>query len=283
MTVSGAKTMKNWNCRSSKSLLANVLDIDDDFRCNHRCNTLPHNPTYYRTVYRQGEDGSIGPVGGGQGVGGRIHETVSHTCLSSSAEYELALILKELRVITDVVRYYTFTYTFSLLAFIQQTITLIFPLDEYYGFICSLLFPLFVRLLLAINFMHYLTESEYFIAFHFALAAFLKESAGAQQKLRLQKKRRKFNFKLSVFYGARKKMKATEMNLYCCQLGIFLRRVTHNMEHESFLLSFSEEAFNASENTLELVFYSWSKSYRLSLFEASTFPILQNRPAILLS
>lgn len=40
--------------RSSKSLLANVLDIDDDFRCNHRCNsgTLPTNPTYYRTMYR---------------------------------------------------------------------------------------------------------------------------------------------------------------------------------------------------------------------------------------
>lgn len=36
-------------------------------------------------------------------LGGRIHETVSHTCLSSSAEYELALILKELRVITDTV------------------------------------------------------------------------------------------------------------------------------------------------------------------------------------
>ncbi|EDW39978.1 GL15095, partial [Drosophila persimilis] len=40
--------------RSSKSLLANVLDIDDDFRCNHRCasSTLPHQPTYYRTMYR---------------------------------------------------------------------------------------------------------------------------------------------------------------------------------------------------------------------------------------
>lgn len=98
--------------RSSKSLLANVLDIDDDFRCNHRCNTLPHNPTYYRTVYRQGEDGSIGPVGGGGGpglVGGRMHETVSHTCLSSSAEYELALILKELRVITDTVSIVNFS------------------------------------------------------------------------------------------------------------------------------------------------------------------------------
>jgi hypothetical protein len=93
--------------RSSKSLLANVLDIDDDFRCNHRCNTLPHNPTYYRTMFRQGEDVSLGPVGGGAvppPVGGRLHETVSHTCLSSSAEYELALILKELRVITDAVR-----------------------------------------------------------------------------------------------------------------------------------------------------------------------------------
>ncbi|ETN67616.1 giant fiber A [Anopheles darlingi] len=103
--------------RSSKSLLANVLDIDDDFRCNHRCSTLPHNPTYYRTMYRQGEDGTVGPIGAtdtigrsaGAGLGtitagggGRLHETVSsHTCLSSSAEYELALILKELRYITD--------------------------------------------------------------------------------------------------------------------------------------------------------------------------------------
>lgn len=31
--------------RSSKSLLANVLDIDDDFRNNHR-------GPYYRTIYR---------------------------------------------------------------------------------------------------------------------------------------------------------------------------------------------------------------------------------------
>ncbi|XP_070491861.1 neuronal acetylcholine receptor subunit alpha-7 [Chironomus tepperi] len=93
--------------RSSKSLLANVLDIDDDFRCNHRCNTLPHNPTYYRTVFRQGEDVSLGPMSGAPippNVGGRLHEAVSHTCLSSSAEYELALILKELRVITDALR-----------------------------------------------------------------------------------------------------------------------------------------------------------------------------------
>lgn len=40
--------------RSSKSLLANVLDIDDDFRCNHRCAsaTLPHQTSYYRPMYR---------------------------------------------------------------------------------------------------------------------------------------------------------------------------------------------------------------------------------------
>ncbi|EDW57446.2 neuronal acetylcholine receptor subunit alpha-7 isoform X2 [Drosophila virilis] len=93
--------------RSSKSLLANVLDIDDDFRCNHRCAsaTLPHQPTYYRTMFRQGDDGSVGPVGPVGPVAAvadsRMHEAISHTCLSSSAEYELALILKELRWITD--------------------------------------------------------------------------------------------------------------------------------------------------------------------------------------
>lgn len=71
-------------------------------------------------MYRQGDaDGGVGPLGtgtdtigrsaGGLGTisaagGGRLHETVSsHTCLSSSAEYELALILKELRYITDTV------------------------------------------------------------------------------------------------------------------------------------------------------------------------------------
>lgn len=51
---------------------------------------------------RQGDDGSVGPIGS---VGdGRMHEAISHTCLSSSVEYELALILKELRWITDQVR-----------------------------------------------------------------------------------------------------------------------------------------------------------------------------------
>lgn len=46
--------------RSSKSLLANVLDIDDDFR--HNCRpltpggTLPPNPAYFRTVFGYGSE-----------------------------------------------------------------------------------------------------------------------------------------------------------------------------------------------------------------------------------
>lgn len=56
-------------------------------------------------LYRQGDDGSVGPVGPVGPVAAvadsRMHEAISHTCLSSSAEYELALILKELRWITD--------------------------------------------------------------------------------------------------------------------------------------------------------------------------------------
>ncbi|XP_034129040.1 neuronal acetylcholine receptor subunit alpha-7 [Drosophila guanche] len=90
--------------RSSKSLLANVLDIDDDFR--HNCRpmtpggTLPHNPAFYRTVYGQGDDGSIGPIGST-----RMPDAVSHhTCIKSSTEYELGLILKEIRFITDQLR-----------------------------------------------------------------------------------------------------------------------------------------------------------------------------------
>lgn len=113
--------------RSSKSLIANVLDIDDDYRCNHRCNSgsLLQNPTYYRTVnrYTTIRDGEIISgrldshligwlTGGGPffnlcsrqvvddgSYGGQITDV--NNCLGSSAEFELALILKELRWITD--------------------------------------------------------------------------------------------------------------------------------------------------------------------------------------
>lgn len=60
------------------------------------------------SFHRQGDDGSVGPVGPVGPVAAvadaRMHEAISHTCLGSSAEYELALILKELRWITDQVR-----------------------------------------------------------------------------------------------------------------------------------------------------------------------------------
>ena len=47
--------------------------------------------------YRPGDDGSIGGMNGS-----RLPDALSpHTCIKSSAEYELALILKEIRFITD--------------------------------------------------------------------------------------------------------------------------------------------------------------------------------------
>lgn len=116
---------------SSKSLLANVLDIDDDFRCNHSCPTFLQQPTYYRTVYRyqykhkfieiiwvndfvhfifyfRGEtDESIGTI-----ADTRINNQYPQTCFGSS-EYELALILKELRWITDQVFYFSLRIYFN--------------------------------------------------------------------------------------------------------------------------------------------------------------------------
>lgn len=38
--------------RSSKSLLANVLDIDDDIRCNHNCTAFNQQSSIYRNMYR---------------------------------------------------------------------------------------------------------------------------------------------------------------------------------------------------------------------------------------
>lgn len=68
--------------RSSKSLLANVLDIDDDFRHGGTLQSSSHSHTFLRGH----EDG-----------GG-----VLHSCLGPHRE--LTLILKELRVITDKLR-----------------------------------------------------------------------------------------------------------------------------------------------------------------------------------
>ncbi|XP_032529179.2 neuronal acetylcholine receptor subunit alpha-7 isoform X2 [Danaus plexippus] len=68
--------------RSSKSLLANVLDIDDDFRHTHA-----QQPPCCR-YYRSGEENGAG--------------LAAHSCFG--VDYELSLILKELRVITDKMR-----------------------------------------------------------------------------------------------------------------------------------------------------------------------------------
>ncbi|KAJ4434603.1 hypothetical protein ANN_23165 [Periplaneta americana] len=81
--------------RSSKSLLANVLDIDDDFR--HHTGTLQTSAAgFLRGAHTHHEDGG---GGGGtllHGGGG------GSSCLGPHRE--LTLILKELRVITDKLR-----------------------------------------------------------------------------------------------------------------------------------------------------------------------------------
>ncbi|XP_069997179.1 neuronal acetylcholine receptor subunit alpha-7 isoform X3 [Penaeus vannamei] len=75
--------------RSSKSLLANVLDIDDDFRAH----TLPHTHTTNNTAF-------IRVPHGGHSVD---DSHLVHTCMSSCTR-ELNLILKEIRMITDKMR-----------------------------------------------------------------------------------------------------------------------------------------------------------------------------------
>ncbi|KAK8753595.1 hypothetical protein OTU49_000510, partial [Cherax quadricarinatus] len=78
--------------RSSKSLLANVLDIDDDFRAH----TLPHT----HTTNTNNTAGFIRVPHGGHSVD---DSHLVHTCMSSCTR-ELNLILKEIRVITDKMR-----------------------------------------------------------------------------------------------------------------------------------------------------------------------------------
>ncbi|CAH0562455.1 unnamed protein product [Brassicogethes aeneus] len=86
--------------RSSKSLLANVLDIDDDFRHNHRGGGTPTPmppSSFFRSVYRQAEDN-----GNGARVPPPEPVVATHGCIN--ADYELAMILKEIRFITDQMR-----------------------------------------------------------------------------------------------------------------------------------------------------------------------------------
>lgn len=79
--------------RSSKSLLANVLDIDDDFRAH----TLPH----------PGHTNNSTPGGGIIRIPHSGHSVddshLVHTCMSQCTR-ELNLILKEIKVITDKMR-----------------------------------------------------------------------------------------------------------------------------------------------------------------------------------
>nr|CAI5824586.1 unnamed protein product [Callosobruchus analis] len=88
--------------RSSKSLLANVLDIDDDFRHNYRGGGTPTPipPATFFGQYtgRQNEEGSNGASGQ------RLQDSIvtNHTCIT--ADYELTMILKEIRFITDQLR-----------------------------------------------------------------------------------------------------------------------------------------------------------------------------------
>jgi nicotinic acetylcholine receptor, invertebrate len=68
--------------RSSKSLLANVLDIDDDFR-------------HTGTLQSSSTTGFLRVSGGG----GHDEPQIVHNCIGSHRE--LSLILKEIRVITE--------------------------------------------------------------------------------------------------------------------------------------------------------------------------------------
>ncbi|XP_018022912.1 acetylcholine receptor subunit alpha-type acr-16 [Hyalella azteca] len=80
--------------RSSKSLLANVLDIDDDFRAH----TLPH------PGHTTNNSTSVGGIMRIPHTGHSVDDThLVHTCMSQCTR-ELNLILKEIKVITDKLR-----------------------------------------------------------------------------------------------------------------------------------------------------------------------------------
>jgi len=94
--------------RSSKSLLANVLDMDDDFSHIH-----PHHPSHTHPPQMNNSTGTNGPTGWRAPSAGNLPSLPGMNSSASEREEpnfppgalrELSLILKELRVITDKIR-----------------------------------------------------------------------------------------------------------------------------------------------------------------------------------
>lgn len=106
--------------RSSKSLLANVLDMDDDFRPSstlpHSSHIHPHHPSHTHPPQMNNATGNNSmnsnafarvPSAGGLPSLPGLNSSASGADESSfppGAFRELSLILKELRVITDKIR-----------------------------------------------------------------------------------------------------------------------------------------------------------------------------------
>lgn len=99
-----------FRAKSSRSLLANVLDLDDDLRSSTRSYPGARSqvaPMPEHMVEQQHAammlSGGGGGIGGGGGVNGSTAATVAAaSCLGPHRE--LSLILKELRIITDKLR-----------------------------------------------------------------------------------------------------------------------------------------------------------------------------------
>merc|ERR1712241_92945 len=121
-TIMMQKKMKELDLKekSSKSLLANVLDMDDDFRPSstlpHSSHIHPHHPSHTHPPQMNNSTGTNGPNAGGGWRAPSAGNLPSLPGMNSSASEreessfppgafrELSLILKELRVITDKVR-----------------------------------------------------------------------------------------------------------------------------------------------------------------------------------
>lgn len=100
-----------FRAKSSRSLLANVLDLDDDLRSSTRSYPgarsqvapMPeHMVEQQHTSIMMGTISGGGGSCGGSGVAGAAAAVAAASCLGPHRE--LSLILKELRVITDKLR-----------------------------------------------------------------------------------------------------------------------------------------------------------------------------------